>query len=699
VNPGSHSMVVSNARGPDPDMAPREIPLSSAEPSHSGMNLTDVLFILFRHKWKIIICAAAGILGAVGIYFFLPFQYESQAKLFVRYVVDRSAVDNVDTQNKTQMLGSPSESAINSEVEILTSTDLAMQVAASVGADRLLPGSQGEATDAEAALAILKHLEVTVVKDSSIISVIYRNKNPKLAIQVLQELVTRYFDKHLAIHRSLGGLDFLTQESNQLRTQLDQTEEQLKQLKQKAGITSLAEDTATLATDLAKAQSELDASEGDLAAQKARASEIEKMVAGADAQQQQQSGNVTPQPSSEIVGEYQALVARVAHLREMETELLARYTPQNRVVKVKQSQIDDQEKQRRLLEKKYPGLLATVSAGGAAQSSRPDLVSERARLTELQTKTEALRSRFSSLQVRASTLAAIGPKIAELERTKAVDETNYKYYGASLEKARIDEKLDPARMPNISIVQAPSPPDKSKRDLKKVVFGLAGGGVAIGLALALLIELVLDRTIKRPLELETRLRIPLLLSIPDFGFERERLRLHDSGNDSEALLAQNAEAGELLKPFCEAIRDRLGLYFEVNRMTHKPKLVAVTGLSKNAGASTLAAGLAETLSDSSEGKVLLVDKPVAPKRFYDMLSEFKAGELDYVVFDMPSLGDTSSTLPMASFMDKVLLVVEAEKSNSESIKRAYSQLVAKADVSVIFNKSRSYGPKWLEGEI
>jgi Mrp family chromosome partitioning ATPase len=134
-------------------------------------------------------------------------------------------------------------------------------------------------------------------------------------------------------------------------------------------------------------------------------------------------------------------------------------------------------------------------------------------------------------------------------------------------------------------------------------------------------------------------------------------------------------------------------------MTHKPKLVAVTGLSKNAGASTLAAGLAETLSDTSEGKVLLVDKPVAPKRFYDMLSEFKAGELDYVVFDMPSLGDTSSTLPMASFMDKVLLVVEAEKSNSESIKRAYSQLVAKADVSVIFNKSRSYGPKWLEGEI
>lgn len=68
-------------------------------------------------------------------------------------------------------------------------------------------------------------------------------------------------------------------------------------------------------------------------------------------------------------------------------------------------------------------------------------------------------------------------------------------------------------------------------------------------------------------------------------------------------------------------------------------------------------------------------------------------------FDMPSLSATNGTFPMAGFMDKVLLVVEAEKSSKESIKRAYSQLAAKVDVSVIFNKSRSYGPKWLEVEI
>jgi succinoglycan biosynthesis transport protein ExoP len=700
MNPGPHAITISNAQGRDPDIASREIPLSESEggSSRSGMNLNDVLFILFRHKRKIIICAAAGIIAAAGIYLFMPPLYESQAKLLVRYVVDRSAIDGLDQQGKN--LGSPSESAINSEVEILTSSDLAMQVAETVGPERLLPGSREKVPTEKAARAIVKSLEVSVVKGSNILSVSYMNRDPKLASEVLQELVKRYFDKHLEIHRSLGAFDFVTREADQLRAQLSQTEEELKQLKSKAGITSLAEDTASLATELAKAQEELATSEGELAAQKARLSEFEKQMAGVDSKQSESALN---QPGSEVVGQYQALIARVAKLRETETELLSRYTAQNRIVKVKQAQIDDAEKQRKNLEKRYPGLLGTVLIAGGAQAPRPDLVSEKARLTALAATTDSLKARYASLQERASMLSEMGPKIAQLERKKEVEETNYKYYGASLEKARIDETLDPSRMPNISIVQAPSPPDKAKRDLKKVVFGLVGGGVASGLAFALLIELVLDRTIKRPLELETRLQIPLLLSIPNFGLHNGRLRLRDSGADPELAFSQNAdpeaEASELLRPFCEAIRDRLGLYFQTNRMTHKPKLVAVTGLSKNAGASTLAAGLASTLSDTSDGKVLLVDKPVAPKRFYDMMSEFKASDLDYVVFDMPSLGDTSSTLPMAGFMDKVLLVVEAEKSNREAIKRAYSQLAAKVDVSVIFNKNRSYGPKWLEGDV
>ena len=51
-------------------------------------------------------------------------------------------------------------------------------------------------------------------------------------------------------------------------------------------------------------------------------------------------------------------------------------------------------------------------------------------------------------------------------------------------------------------------------------------------------------------------------------------------------------------------------------------------------------------------------------------------------------------------MDKVLLVVEAEKTNRDVVKRGYRELVgARADVSIVLNKVRSYLPKRLEAEV
>jgi Mrp family chromosome partitioning ATPase len=209
------------------------------------------------------------------------------------------------------------------------------------------------------------------------------------------------------------------------------------------------------------------------------------------------------------------------------------------------------------------------------------------------------------------------------------------------------------------------------------------------------------------------------------------------------------EAGHFIRPYCDAIRDRLGLYFELNHLTHKPKLVGVTGISEDGGTSTLAAGLAASLSETNDGKVLLVDvnlgpeevhpffkgKPAYPlnkalkpsdsiasaadnlylatvgssnsggpaqlglKKFFDMMPNMKASDFDYIIFDMPPLDQTSPTWGMAAFMDKLLVVVEAEKNNREVIRRSYGKLIAERNnVAVVVNKARSYVPKWLDSE-
>jgi polysaccharide biosynthesis transport protein len=87
------------------------------------------------------------------------------------------------------------------------------------------------------------------------------------------------------------------------------------------------------------------------------------------------------------------------------------------------------------------------------------------------------------------------------------------------------------------------------------------------------------------------------------------------------------------------------------------------------------------------------------KRFFDMMPNLKASDFDYIIFDMPPLSQTSPTWGMAAFMDKLLLVVEAEKNNRETIKRSYRKLsVERNNVDVVVNKTRSYVPKWLDTE-
>src|SRR6202040_1744409 len=174
------------------------------------------------------------------------------------------------------------------------------------------------------------------------------------------------------------------------------------------------------------------------------------------------------------------------------------------------------------------------------------------------------------------------------------------------------------------------------------------------------------------------------------------------------------DAGHFIRSYCEVIRDRIGPYFELNQLTHKPEAVGVTVVSDAGGTSTLAAGLAAALSETGDGKVLLVDvnlgpqdvhsffrgKPayslstalqpagsgamdsaaenlylatVAPpnagpaqlglKKFFDLMPNLKASDFDYIIFDMPPLGQTSPTLGMAPFMDKLLVMVAAGKDN------------------------------------
>src|SRR5262249_25295662 len=196
----------------------------------------------------------------------------------VRYVLERSSVDpieNTTRPNQASQSSKTTDTVIDAEVQILTSWDLAADVAGAIGPKRF-----GAASKEDAAAMIVAGSQVTSSKGSDVIVVSYKNRDPQLATLVLQELLSRYFVKHLEVHRSVGAFDFVTQQTDQVKARLNQTEDALRALRDKTGITtSLKDGSDSLADEASKAKDKLNAAESDLLEQQALAAQLGKSKA------------------------------------------------------------------------------------------------------------------------------------------------------------------------------------------------------------------------------------------------------------------------------------------------------------------------------------------------------------------------------------------------------------------------------------
>src|SRR5262245_27779827 len=98
-------------------------------PPTPGLTLGDIYYILFRHKRKIVTISVLGAVAAALVYFIYPVTYISVAKLLIKYVVETKAPAQMGTKDPSVGQVEEGENAINTELEILRSFDLAKTVA------------------------------------------------------------------------------------------------------------------------------------------------------------------------------------------------------------------------------------------------------------------------------------------------------------------------------------------------------------------------------------------------------------------------------------------------------------------------------------------------------------------------------------------------------------------------------------------
>jgi polysaccharide biosynthesis transport protein len=725
-----------------------------------GISLGDIYFTLFRHKWKILLVSALGFMAALALFILRPPLYESKATLDILYVVENKSFNPSGEGANTISLNERGYGIIQTELEILHSLDVIMEAVQNIGPEKILAKAGGGNDTNAAAGLVAGRLMVESSPGSSVIQVSLQYADPELVQSILSEVIASYFKKHTQIHMgSVISSDYLIQETNRLYKALGQVKEELRNAKQSAGVYSIDAADKGYGEQLAQIRNKLFAAQAELVERK----EMLRALSSAPAPATSATSTATVVLSSDKVDEYRNLCTRLDLLRKKEQELLLQYTDQSVPIKDLRAQIAGNEARKKKLEAEEPKLAGLGVPAGEVDRPVISLVDNEAQITMLETRVKILNSQLTEIQNNVAKIDESKTTIAELEQRQKRQEAELEYFLRNLEHARIDTMIGVGKAPNIGIIQSPSHPVKKwSRKIKKLGAIVAVGGIAAGLAWAFLIELFLDRSLKRPVETEAKLGLPLFISIPDFNQHGHPLRAKIK--DKEPLLltetAGKGAAGDSalapwdrqhpLRRFSEGLRDRLIVHFDVQGVTHNPKLVAVTSCGKGAGVSSVAAGLAASLSETGDGNVLLVDmnirggaaqqffkgKPgcdvddvleaearkgalvrenlyvaaepvesndklpsVLPKHLTGLIPKLRASDYDYIIFDMPAVTQTSMTPRLARLMDMVLLVIESEKTNQDVAKKVISLLgESKANVTTVLNKARSYVPPKLHQE-
>jgi polysaccharide biosynthesis transport protein len=770
---------------------------STPHPAPS-FSLADAYHLLFRHKGKILTMVCLSLAGATAAYFKLPSTYQSEAKLFINFVMEPRPLmrpAGPKSAESEPVVRSPENNVVNSEMEILTSRDLAEQVANALGPEKILGSGGPLATRERAAVAIGKSLKVEAPSHSAIIRVVFQHGDPATAQQVVKQLVTLYREKHLQIHRPSDlYYQYLTKETDSLRGALAKTDLEIHRLRNTNGFGSIEEARKAYVAEIARIRQELSSAEVELAENRAAlpveipgltnaaTNAVARGVSNAPATLMPSAlgTNVAVNPLTadqvERIEAYADLRAKISAAQSRETELLTQYTELYPPVLAVRNQLSELKKRKEAMERETPSLLLLRGSGTAAvaQSLTNSMAGQLAKAMSLQAKITVLNSQLEKLRAEALGAEETESRLAQLKEERKRQEADYNLFKESLDQSVINTALGPGHVSNIGDVEVATAPVKVPGIRKKVIGGILAVGTLGSLVLAYLLEFMVDQSVKRPAEVEHRLRLPFLLWIPDLRHRGARRRLGwppangrgllTAGDAPPAALAGQPPSppkpGETavapwhpehdLRAYYEALRDRLVTYFEVRNMSHKPKLVGITGCSKGVGVSSIATGLAAVLSETGDGNVLLVDlnagkgnahpfyrgKPgcglqealqgadshegevqnrlflatpdsadaqlpqILPRTFVHLVPRLKASDYDFIIFDMPPVNQTSATPRLAGHMDMTLLVIEAEKDHLEVIRKAAASLQeAKANVGTLLNKKRTYVPPRLAPEV
>ena len=484
------------------------------------VSLKDFLHIIFKRKMQILLFFSITVCTVAVASFVIKPTYMATAQILVK--AGRENLYIPTGGDMSPIISSDIREQINSEIEILRSRSLIEEVAASLSPKTIytslsdkrskivkaIIGSRGPRSLIDkAVLKLQKNVKVEWIKNSSVIKVSFKHKDPKMAALVVNSLVNFYLDHHLKIHTAPESDEFFQEQSQILKKVLGEAEEKLKAFKKLHNISSLTEERSLLLNQEALLRSALNQSISQEAETKNRIRQLTQQLA--------KTRESIPQGKEVDHNPFliNTLQTKLVELEIREKELLNKYTKNSRLVKNVGKEIRIVKNKLASQEKKQHNT-NTYGSNIIYQRLKDELLKNEAELKALEGKKESQGYQLEDYRKRLEKLNHVEAELNQLKQEADTNRQNYSLYLNKFEESRISSAMDTEKITNVNLIEPaktslkPVSPKVLLNLLLSVLLGAFGG---FGLAF---FREYFDDSIETIEDVEDCLHLPVLASIP-----------------------------------------------------------------------------------------------------------------------------------------------------------------------------------------
>jgi uncharacterized protein involved in exopolysaccharide biosynthesis len=514
--------------------------------SDPNLSAGDIARALSRHSKKALVIFLLGLTVTTCWIVFLPGEYESIAKVYVRVGRENNTLDPSATTGQTVNIQQTLESEINSMLQILDSREAAEMVVDEIGVDRILandlpedglgttrggstasstswlknvkrwisdikdqvlPNRFSESRHALAIRSIQNRSTFWAPKKSSVIEICVEAGHPRLAQMIASAWKRAFITEHLRVTRTEGSLDFFVAQVKELENRIADTEEQLKQAKSSSGLVSIEGQRTVLEDQATSIRTRWLANKSLLASSQAKVTELKSILASLPKRAEADQRTAESDPG------WNALREKLFELQIKEQDLKSRYSDLK-------AEVIAVVEQRKAIE----AILATQPKSTSETISSPNptyqffqqsLLNEQSLVAALVAEQQTLETQIHDNLTEITELNQNAVAINELERRLLNLETSYLASVTRMEQAKTLEGLETANISSVNSLQDASydavPAGMGR--MKKLALGLL---MAITCSIGIVaISEYFNRSFVTPAQVENALDVPVLVSISE----------------------------------------------------------------------------------------------------------------------------------------------------------------------------------------